>query len=87
MCYITGQWGKVRVKNATLCLRKLFLSFFVVFHEKKLAFIIPIFAVDEASNFRDKILTNQKSELVVRNFQWNCMLVKPMLFHHENFKN
>ena len=29
---------------------------------------------DEVSNFRNRILTNQKPELVIRNCQWNCML-------------
>ena len=36
-------------------------------------FIIFISFFDEASNFRYKILTNQKHELVVSNCRWNCM--------------
>ena len=36
--YITGQGGKFRVKNATLCLHILLWHFFVVFHEEKLDF-------------------------------------------------
>ena len=51
-CYITGQWGEFRVKNATLYLHILFWHF-VVF--------------DEVSNFRNRLLTNQKPKYVIRN--------------------
>ena len=32
------------------------------------------FFFDEVSNFRNRILTNQKPEYVIRNCQWNSML-------------
>ena len=65
-CYITGQWGKFRVKNATLCLHN-FCGIFLLFFIKKIVFIIFTFFSDEVSNFRNKILTNLKQELVIRN--------------------
>ena len=67
-CYITHQWGKFRVKNATLCFHILLWHFFVAFYK-----IIFIYFSDEVSNFCDKILTNLKPELMIRNCQWNCM--------------
>ena len=73
-CYITGQWGEFRVKNATICLHILFWYFFVVFHHKICVFIIFISFFDKVSNFCNRILTNQKRELVVSNCRRNCML-------------
>ena len=75
-CYITGQWGDFRVKNATIRLHIHFcyFFFFVVFHHKICVFIIFISFFDKVSNFRNRILTNKKCELVVCNCQWNCML-------------
>ena len=73
VCYIMGQWGKFIVKNATLCLHILLRQFFVVFHQKICVFIIFISFSDKVSNFRNKILTNLKPELMIRNCQWNCM--------------
>ena len=61
-CYITVQWVEFRVKNATLCLQK---NCFYHFH----------LYFDKVSNFSNRILTNQKPELVIKNCQWNCMLV------------
>ena len=37
--YTTGQWGEFIVKNAILCLHKLFEHFAVVFHQKMHVFI------------------------------------------------
>ena len=42
-CYITSQWHKFRVKNATLCLHILFWHFFVAF-TKICVFVIFIFS-------------------------------------------
>ena len=70
----TGQWGEFRVMNTILCLHILFwYVFFFCFLLKKFAFIIFISLFDEVPNFRKRILTNQKPELVKRNCQWNCM--------------
>ena len=47
-------------------------SFFVV----NLYFYHFDFFFDKVLNFRNTILRNLKQELVIRNFQWNCMLVE-----------
>ena len=52
-----------------------FLAFFLVFYHKTCAFIIFIFIFDEVADFYNRILTNQKQQLVIENFQWNCMTV------------
>ena len=56
------------------------LNAFFIFHYKICVFIIFIsfflsffFFFDEVSNFRNRILTNQKRELVVSNCQLNCI--------------
>ena len=71
--YITGQLDKLTVKNATLCFYIYFLDIFLLFFFKKIVFITFISFFDEVSNFHNKLLGNQKPELVIRNFQWNCM--------------
>ena len=51
-----------------------FPYFVVVFHWKICIFIIFIFFFyDKVSNFRNRILTNQKLELLKRNCQWKRM--------------
>ena len=52
-CYITGQWGKIIVKNAFYT----FLAFFCCFSSKNLCFYHFHFFFDEASNFRNRILS------------------------------
>ena len=47
--------------------------FVVVFHHKIFVFIIFISFFDEISNFPNRVLTDQKNELLVSNCQWNCM--------------
>ena len=72
--YITGQWGQFIIKillNAFISLLGNFVCFF--FHHKICVFIIFISFFNEVSNFRKRMLTNQKHELVVSNCQWNCM--------------
>ena len=51
-----------------------FIGIFVVFHNKICVFIIFISFFDK--DFRNRILANQKHELVVSNCQRNCMLVE-----------
>ena len=63
--YITDQCGELL--NAFMFL---FWHFFVVFHQKTCVFIIFFFFFGKVSNFRNRILNNQK---VVSNCQWNCM--------------
>ena len=47
-----------------MCVFFIFISFFFFF-----------FFFDEVSNFHNRILTNQRPELVMRNYLWNCMLI------------
>ena len=79
-CYITSQWGEFRIKNDIMQLLYVFftLSFdiFIVFHHKICVVIIFVSFFDEVLNSRNRILTNQKQELVIRNCQWNYMLWK-----------
>ena len=43
------------------------------FHYKIYVFIIFFSFFNEPSDFRNKILTNQKQELVVQDYQRNCV--------------
>ena len=54
-----------------------FVAFVVFLH--KICVSIMLFS-DEVSNFGNRILTNKKHELVVSNFQWNCMLIPSLNF-------
>ena len=67
-----GSVGQVH-KKCSLVLLHTFMTFFVVFHHKICVFIILISFFDEVSNFRNRILTNQKREFVVSTCQQNCM--------------
>ena len=63
-----------------------FLAFFVVvfvvvFYQKFCGFIIFISLFDEVLNFGNRILTNQKPELVIRNCQWNCMMYELLVYN------
>ena len=74
-CYITSHWGDITIKNSTLIL--IYIYFFDInfccFSSKSLCFYHSYFFFDEISNFRNRILTNQKLEQVIRNCQRNCM--------------
>ena len=69
--HIMSQWGGFRIKTV-ICV---FIYFFAGFFSSwNLCFYyINFFFLDEVSNFRDRILTNQKQEFLVQNCQWNCM--------------
>ena len=60
--YITDHLGKLIIK--------IILNAFIYFFH-----IIFIYFFDEVSNFCNRILSNQKHELMVSNCQWNCMYV------------
>ena len=91
-----GSVERVHTKYSTL-FSSTFLTFFVVFHYKFCAFIIFIYFYDEVSNFRNKILTNQKlvnwwfltvSETVCtyeENFRTSKILVSFLFFNTANF--
>ena len=74
MDHITSQVsGRVHNKSATESFHMLFWHFVVVFHHEISVFVIFISFFNEVSNFRKKILTKQKRELVVPKFEWNNM--------------
>ena len=71
---ITGEWGEFRMKNV-ICIYIYFYGISSLGFLKEIDFqsvLIP----DEVSNFCNRMLTNQKQELVIRNCQWNCMIIK-----------
>ena len=47
VCYVTGQWEKFRIKNATLGFQILFSIFVLFFYHKICVFIIFISFYDE----------------------------------------
>ena len=61
-----GLVGRVH-KKYYLMLLYTFSAFFVVFHHKICVLIIFIYFFDEVSNFRNRMLNNQKREMVVSN--------------------
>ena len=76
--YITGQRG-VYIKsmhNAFIYFFDIYIFFVCLFafHNKTFVFIIFISFFGEVSNFGNRILTNQKCELVVSNCHRNSML-------------
>ena len=76
---MTVQWGRVQERNTTLCFHLLCQRFVVVvavvvvFQHKICVSIIFNSFLDEQSNFRCRILTNQKQKFVVEKCQWKCM--------------
>ena len=69
---MTDQWGYFKIKTLLYILIYFFGIFLLFFYHKNCVFIIFISFLME-SNFRNRILTNQKHELVVSNCQRNCM--------------
>ena len=71
--------GRVQIKQCNSRFTSIFLASFCCFSSKKLFssfsfhFSIYLFIfLDEVSNFHNRILTNQKPELVIRHCQCNC---------------
>ena len=78
-CYLTDQWGELRVQNAThvyICLFGRFLMFIKTFVFLSFSFLF----FDEASSISSRTLTNQKLELVIRDCHWNCMQMPVVTF-------
>ena len=83
--------GRVQIKQCN----SVYINFFgivLLFFIKKIVFIIFIsffylffFFLDKVSNFHNRILTNQKPELVVRHCQCNCKGFYMMGFPHGTF--
>ena len=72
-----GSVGRIQSKQCNSLFAFPFFGIaFVVFHQEICAFIIFTSFFDEVSNFRYRILTNQKLELVIRNCQRNCTITK-----------
>ena len=66
-----GLVGQVQSKEWYHILPYTFLAFLFV---KKLSFLpFSFLFFDEVSNFLNRMLTNLKPELVIRNCQWKCM--------------
>ena len=66
-CHIMGQWGKFRVKNATL-FKYSFLAFVlvaVVFHQKIGFFLFPFLFFDEVPHFHNRIFISQSETGIV----------------------
>ena len=56
---------------------KIYNSFISMsFCDELLTFHDRILIHDEVSTFSNRILTNQKQEVVIRSFQWNCSYMK-----------
>ena len=69
-----GSVWLVHNKKSYLILLCTFLAFFCCFSSQNLCFFfIFISFSDKVSNFRNRVLTNQKRELVISNCQRNCM--------------
>ena len=70
--FYRGLVGRVQSKECYFCLRNLFWHCFFFFI-KKFALPFSFLFFYEASSFHNRILTNQKLEQMIRNYQWNCM--------------
>ena len=68
-----GSVGRVQNKEWQFIFAYSLLAFFYVFHQKMYAFIIFISFFDEVSKFRNRKLTNHKQDLVIRNYQCQCI--------------
>ena len=75
MLYHHGSVGQVHSKECYFIFTCTFLTFFCCFSSKNLCSYQFHFFFDEVSNFGSRILTNQKPEQVIKNCQWNCMLL------------
>ena len=72
--YIKGQWEQVQSKECHFLFTYTFLAFFIFLVSSKILYFFHFHSFfDEVSNFWNRILTNQKPEVVIRNCQWNCM--------------
>ena len=73
-------WSILHQRSVTRVHKKILLNYFIFFFGICLsffivcAFIIFTSIFDEVSILRNRILTNQKLELVISNCQWNCMV-------------
>ena len=69
-----GSMGQVQSKECYFMFRYTFVTFFVVFYQKVCIFIIFVSFSDEVSNFRKKILSSLKPELMIMNCLWKVEL-------------
>ena len=68
-----GSMEQVQRKECCFMFRYTFVAFCCCFSSKKMCFYHFISFSEEISNFRNKILTNQKPGPVIRNCQWKIM--------------
>ena len=69
-----GSMGQVQSKECNSKCAYTLLGIVFLLFVKKLCFIIFISLFDKVSNLRNKVLTNQKPKLLIKNCQWNCLL-------------
>ena len=70
-----GSVGWVQSKECSFFVHIYFFGIFLLFlHQKSCAVIIFVTFFYYVPNFFNRILTNQKPKLVIKNWQWNCML-------------
>ena len=76
-------WSMLRHGSLWLVYKKMlinsfmyFFGIFLLFLITKFVFLSFSFLSDKVSNFWNRILTNRKRELVVSNYQRNCMLIQ-----------
>ena len=86
-----GSLGQVLSKEYYFVFTYNFLTFFLFCFSSKVFFLIFISFLDKVSNFRNRILTNQKPELVIWNYHPQCMIISIYhgltLSYKENFLN
>ena len=85
-----GSVGGVQSKKCYVMFTYFFGNF--LFFIKNMCFMIFISLFDEVSIFRNRILTNQKPDLGIKNYQWNVWLLDtyPRLFwlwNNKKFKH
>lgn len=61
-----GLVGRVQKKECYFMFTYTFLPIFLLFSSKKIDFIIFISSINKVSNFHERILPNQKQELVIK---------------------
>ena len=69
-----GSVGRVQSKDCCIMFTYTFFCIFVVVFHQKICFYHFHFFFDKVSNLRNRILTNQKPELMIINCHWNSML-------------
>ena len=75
-----GSVEGVQYKQCNSLFTYTFMTFFSCLSLKDCALIIFISFFDEVLNLHNRILTNHRPELVIRNCHWNCIALILLLF-------